>query len=372
MEHQRQRASQLIHQTAKPRKRTGRCFASVAAMGLSAAIIVLPGCGRDEPQPASTTTLQSTSTELTPEQRQVQQEQIEQLQQRFSEAISQRKDTTSFIASARQLAQQYPANSAAQIMLGQVLLFNDHHQQALEAFEAGLTLNPAQPELELLAGTVAMQLEQYESAQRHYSQAVGLEPANARYRVHLAQSLVAQQQYDAARQVLIEALKLDSNMHQAYAGLGDLYARENKLELAIQQVKRAIELTPEQDARSLSAYTRRHAALLRRANKPAESLSVLGSLPPEQLYHAAVMKEVAAGWMMLGEPSRAAQHYERALLFDPTHDLAAAEAARYYLKAGNVERAKLMVDKLRSINPRWPGLEELAEAVQQAPTTQPQ
>jgi len=66
---------------------------------------------------------------------------------------------------------------------------------------------------------------------------------------------------------------------------------------------------------------------------------------------------------MLGKPALAAEQYEKALDLDPSHDHAAAEAARWWLKAGDPDAAARNLKVLRRINPRHPAIPELAEQV---------
>ena len=62
---------------------------------------------------------------------------------------------------------------------------------------------------------------------------------------------------------------------------------------------------------------------------------------------------------MLGKPAMAAELYERVLAVDPSNDLAAAEAARWWLKADNPDAARRNLQALRRINPRHEAVNEL-------------
>jgi Tfp pilus assembly protein PilF len=299
-------------------------------------------------------------------------QELDQLQQRFTDLVSSGKDVTPLIVDMQRLVERYPRISAARTLWAQALLFTGRGREALQQLEQSLQLDPRQAEVHLLAGTVALQLAQIEVAERHYSQAVGLDTANGRYRLHLASIYLKQQDYDKARATLLEALRCDSSLHEAHAALSDLYAQQNKVNLAVEQIKRALELSPPDDHARRTIYLRKEAALFRRDNKPEEALAVLRQLPPVAMMEIAVGDDLAGCWAMLGQPDKAASHFEQVLIIDATNDLAAARAALWRIRADQPDKARQNLETLRRINPRSNAIAEienmLAASAAAAPT----
>jgi len=252
------------------------------------------------------------------------------------------------------------------VLFGQVLAQQGDSERSYEQLSASLDLDPRQPQVQVLAGTLAEVIGKLDRAAWHYSQAISLEPGSASHRLRLANVYFKQQDYDQARRQALDALRLNSDEHRAYAILADIFANQNKLDLALQETVKAIDHTPPDDRTSLVIYTRKRGILLRRANRPEEALQVLTALFPAEKRQDDVMADIATCWMMLGQPINAAGVYEEALKSDPTAWRWEAEAARWRIKAGDLEGAGAHIKAIRLLNPRAPVIAELEEQLRQA------
>ena len=283
---------------------------------------------------------------------------LEDLEQRVKTAVDHgradtvRRDVEKFIA-------RYPRFGPAYRLMGLVYLALDKLDKAYEQFRLSLELDAAQGEVHLLAGSICVQQDRIDDAEHHYLEAIGLDPTNIRYRMHLAQCWVQQRRLDEARQQLMTVLRYDSSHHRAYAMLSDVYLSENKTVLAMNQIIRALEATPLTERDDQVKYLRRKAAILRRQNEPAESLQVLEHLSDLERLDPGVIAEMAVSLSMQGRFGDAALLYESALRQVPTDWRLAAGAADWWLKAGQRDKARLAVDKLRAINPRLPAVADL-------------
>ena len=294
------------------------------------------------------------------------------LAMRFQEYIDSGGDPNDLVAEGRSLVAGAPEYWSAHVLLGQILLSADRHAEAYEHLSRSLELDPEDAEMYLLAGTVALELDDLDQATEHYRAAVVLEPREARHRMHLAHAYMRQQQYDDARRELLWALRHDASNHKAHAAMADLYGHQNEITPALNHIRQALEMLPPDDRLDREQwdqkvlYVRRRAALLRRDLEPADALSVLRDLPTRRQFEPAVMRDMASCWAMLGEPERAAEHYEQALEYDPAHDLAAAEAANWFLRAERPDDARRMIARLARMNPRHEQLTELRERLEQS------
>ena len=295
---------------------------------------------------------------------------LESWEQQLEAAIKPGQNLAAVISGAIELVERYPAFAPARLLLGHCLLSAARFEPAYEQFEESLRLDPRQPEVHLNAGTVAAQLGRLDDARRHYSEAVGLDTGNSRYRVHLAFLSIKQGRHDEARRGLLGALRIDSSLHQAHAGLSDVFAKQNKIGPALDRIGRALELLDDQEQNTRVIYTRKRAALLRRLNQPDEALAVLTQMVDDMreaaLGDPGVSQDLARCWAMMGQPEKAAAHYEWLLYQDPSNDHAAARAAHWNLKAGSPEAARRNLQDLRRINPRSPALPELERELRTA------
>ena len=288
-------------------------------------------------------------------------EQVQDLGQRFQSATQHRRDLRPFAQEARELIEQHPDSAPARLLYAQVLLAMEQVGQALPQLEKSLELDPHQPEVHVLAGSMAMQMGDLDQAVEHYRQAVQQQPNESQPRLHLANARLKQQEYDRARNVLLTVLEQDASLHKAHALLADVYAAQGELELATDQVRRALELVDEDEPAVRTAYIHKRARLLLRANRPTDAEMVLYDLPREQLLQPPTAEIMGQALLMQDRPLDAAIHYQRVLATDPQNADAAAKAARWYLRAGRQDLAQPMIQQLQRLDPTHDALDQLTD-----------
>lgn len=274
-----------------------------------------------------------------------------------------RAQLAALVRDLQELADKFPNHAPLRTLLGQAFLQSEQFKPAYEQLSRSLELDRQQPEVQLLAGTVAMQLGNTEQAAQHYSMATGLSPREPRYLVHLALAYLKLGQMDRARDTFLGAIRVDSSCHAAFKGLADLYAQQNKLDLALGQIQNAIDQTPLSDRKVQVIYLRQKSSLLRRANRPTEALAVFDALTPTERAEPGVVQEIATTWGQLGEPRKAAEAFEAALDAKPLEPALLVEAARWRIKIGDTSKALEHIASLRSVNPRHAALAELDAAL---------
>ncbi len=284
---------------------------------------------------------------------------LEELGDLLIQGAENKRDLRPLLDRLDALIAEQPGSAEAHTLHAQILLEAGRPEEALGAFQEALKIQPRQAQVHEMAGNLAMRLEQFEGARHHYEQALSIEPGSGRYAVCLANLQFKINEDDEALVTLLSALRRDSELHSAYSLIADIYAKKNKIRLALDQSQRAIDTVPEGKPRTRSVYVLKRAALLRRNNQPAESLAVLSELSPDAGLRALVLKDMATSWAMLGKPEMAAKLYEQVLRGDPSSDLAAAAAARWRIKVGDIDAAREHVGALRRINPRHEDLIEL-------------
>jgi tetratricopeptide (TPR) repeat protein len=288
------------------------------------------------------------------------------LQEHFNQTAVDKGDPQADLAAANQLVERYPRYASAHTLLAQVLMYQGQLAPAYDQLILSLGLDPNQAEVSLLAGTLANELGRVDEAVHQYSTAVGLNPTHAVYRLHLAQGYWKQNKIDKARGTILEALKIDSSLHEGYAMLCEVYAQQNKLSLALSEIDKAIAFLPAQDRRDRVAYTRRKSQLIRRDNKPDEALLTLRTLTPIEQMDPAVLDDMAVCWSMLGQPEKSAGLFEDALVLSPTQWPFAVSAARWRLKSGDLAAAERLLAGARRINPGAPQIAQLEEEIKAA------
>ncbi len=283
----------------------------------------------------------------------------ESLGEQFNNRIGEGAAVDTLIDEGRELVEQYPQFAQAHTLLGEMMIYANDYESAYEQLDRSLQIEPYQPEIHILAGGVQVKRGNLESAERHYLDASSIKPRESRYLLLLAGVRIQMEQFEQARQNLLKAIQLDSTNYRAYGLLSDMYARQNKIELALDQVNKAISLVPDDKSGDLRVYILKQVKLLHRAGRVEESLLILRSLPPREQLRPEVMAEIAVTQNLLGKPGDAARHYESALLVEPLSAGYALEAARWYARSGEQEKARELLSRARRINPQVDGLDEV-------------
>lgn len=291
---------------------------------------------------------------------------LEELGDLLIKAAENKRDIQPLIDRLDKVLAEHPDSAEAHTLHAQMLLEAGRPADALAAFQASLKIQPRNAQLNQVAGDLALNLKEYEDARHHYEQAMSIEPTNSKHAVSLANLQVRLNEDDAAIETLLTVLRRDSQLHSAYALMADIYAKKNKLQLALEQTQRAIDTAPESSPNTRTVYVLKRASLLRRDNQPAESLAALNALSPEAHLQPTVLRDIATSWAMLGKPQMAAELYERVLTADPSSAHAAAQAANWRIKAGDLDAAKQHLQSLRRIDPRHESLIDLENKLRES------
>lgn len=129
-------------------------------------------------------------------------------------------------ATLRQVLKAQPANTAAHVQLGQVLLKQGRKEEALPELEAAVQAS-ADPAAERGVAALYLEAKQYEPAALHYRNLLARDPKNAGLHHALGIALTGQQKYAEAEQQLAAAVVADPNLKEAYFDLA-FAAQRNK------------------------------------------------------------------------------------------------------------------------------------------------
>ena len=288
--------------------------------------------------------------------------QLEVLGERFSAAIENQRDVAPLLPEVESIVAQRPRLRAGRTLLGQIYARQERTEEAYREFAAALQLDPDDAQLQNLAGTAAQLIGEAGLAETHHRLAAKLVPDEPRLLLPLADVLIEAGRWDEARDVLLAALELQLTLHEAHAGLSDVYAgrgQDGDLVRAIDQLERAraqVRNDPQGREQEIT-YVRKLARLYARRGEPMEALRALDELMPEQgRYRPEVLAEMAGYLEVNGQLALAGLQYEMAADKNPGNPQLIAEAARWYAKAGNLPRAGTMIERLRPLAPSHPAV----------------
>jgi len=266
---------------------------------------------------------------------------------------------------AMELIDDYPGDPQAYVYLAQAAMGQKQWQVAYDAAQQAVQRDPELHEIHFLAGVLAEKLDKNEAAASHYLQAMEVNDSAAKYPLYLANLYLRTNQLDEAQLYALRVLRLDPSIPQAYALLARIAGRQGKIDMALDQINRAIKLAPA-DSKDRYAYTLQRVRLLRRAGVPEreEALNALLALPEAyRTQRREVTEELAQTYLSLERPGDAAEVWSAWVERHPGDAAASAETGLALLRAGETQTARDYLELAQRIKPHDPKVQALAKAL---------
>ena len=144
----------------------------------------------------------------------------------------------------RRLLKLEPANAAAHVQLGRVLMQLGRKDEAVAELEAAAQ-GSSDPLAERELAAFYLEAKQYEPAALHYRRLLAADPQNAGLHHALGLVLAGQEQFAAAEAELVKAVSLDPNLKEAYFDLAFAAQRNKDYATAIRALDARARFYPE-------------------------------------------------------------------------------------------------------------------------------
>ena len=181
------------------------------------------------------------------------------------------------------LFRKHPDSFRVHELAGEALEVQSNDRQALIEYRKAVELNPKAPHLHYRIATLLLHEKKEGSdaeALEQFKQEIIVNPGDAPSEYQMAEILRRQNQLDAASAHFTRALELDPVFVEARLGLAKVYLSRHQANEAIQQLKTAIQLTPENPASHYSlmlAYRE-----LGRMEDAKREMAIVGDLNAKQ------------------------------------------------------------------------------------------
>jgi Flp pilus assembly protein TadD len=159
-------------------------------------------------------------------------------------AYAQEKRWAEAEAALRQLLKLEPANAAAHVQLGRVLMELGRKDEGVAELEAGAK-GSTDPAAERELAAFYLETKQYEPAAQHYRRLLSGDPKNAELHHALGLVLTGQGKFAEAEAELIAAVNSDPNLKEAYFDLAFAAQRNKDYATAIQALDARARFYPE-------------------------------------------------------------------------------------------------------------------------------
>ncbi len=213
-----------------------------------------------------------------------------------------------------------PQARSAHINLSKALYEQARYEEALEVARVAIAKRPDSSKAYATLGEALNKLGRSKEAETHLRRAIALNPQEQNAHLNLGVALYRQGRYDPALEATRVALAQHPNYDTAHHNLGLILKELGRFEEAEQHLRRAIALSSNHTKGALYAL----ATLRIEQQRYNESLELLQHLIGIEPGHAKGLDAMGIALFYLGKSDEALQHFDQALLIDPTLETAQA------------------------------------------------
>ena len=168
-------------------------------------------------------------------------------EQQRSLALEDEESMDAIIAWCKDLAQQFPDNSYAHLLLGSAYRAKDEVDKALESYKRAIEINTNFADAYLGLGVTYLLNEQVDEAIHYIKKAIEINPMHMPAHLNLGFIYEYNGQIDEAIASYEKTIEINPHFTGAYIKLGDLYLEKDDRDKAVKAYKKVIELEPESE-----------------------------------------------------------------------------------------------------------------------------
>jgi tetratricopeptide (TPR) repeat protein len=219
-------------------------------------------------------------------------------------------------------------------------------RQALDRYAEACEMAPREAGLWRSQGVAADMAGDAPRAIRCYQTAAELDPSSMQDRLLLGLAHLRRRDFEEARRALEDAKRLAPDSPWPVSAQASLRAELGAFDEAIALARSAVTMAPTESGLAVNL-----GKVLRQSGAPGQAIDVLMALAPEQRLQRGATEELALSLIDLERIADAARAWNDFALASPDDALAAAEAGRLWLRAGDRVRARACVDLARVAQP---------------------
>lgn len=242
--------------------------------------------------------------------------------------------------------ERYPSDPELRSALGDLEMLAGNTSAAYDQYVSAIesSENPG-ADLFFTAGTIASTLGEKERAVAHYLEAQRRDPGNPDVPLYLANVQLSMGKVEDAKKNIALAAKATPDRAIVWGTWAQIALRENKLEIALQQIGKARAIEP-----ASVGWIVTEAKIVKRMGDPERAIEVLTTLSDETIAdNRDATMTLAESYAMIG---RGADASERAIAFArarPDDAQGAMDAAIWLERAGDREQALLWARRARDL-----------------------
>ncbi len=128
---------------------------------------------------------------------------------------------------------------------GNNLLDRENYEDAIKAYDKAIAIKVESPEAWINRGIALTSLQRYQDALASYNKAIAIKPNKYEALINRGIALTKLHRYQDGIVSYDRAIAIKQDLHQAYYNKACSYALQSNLELAIENLNKAIKLVPD-------------------------------------------------------------------------------------------------------------------------------
>ena len=159
-------------------------------------------------------------------------------------ALEDEKNMDAIVAWCKDLAQRFPNNYYAHLLLGSAYRAKDEVGKAMESYKRAAEINPNFADPFVGLGAIYLESEQIEEAINYFKKAIEINPEQIAAHLNLGLTYEVNGQIDEAIATYEKIVKINPNFADVYVNIGNLYLEKGDRDKAIKIYQKVIELDP--------------------------------------------------------------------------------------------------------------------------------
>ena len=145
---------------------------------------------------------------------------------------------------AEKISKKQEYNIGAIVLKGYTHFYKRSYSSALKFFKRAINLGSNNPEIYNLIGVIQLKFSKYEEAREALEASLELQPDSAPVHVNLGNLYMAEGKYELAEKEYLTAIKHDNRLLAAYANLANLKVNRRQMDKAVEIYEQMLTINP--------------------------------------------------------------------------------------------------------------------------------
>ncbi|MCL2480694.1 MAG: tetratricopeptide repeat protein [Spirochaetaceae bacterium] len=281
----------------------------------------------------------------------------------------------------KRLIAENPDKENLYLTLGNIYLFKNKKQQAMDTYEKAMQIAPENPDIYCNIGLVYKQQGDMDEATSYLQKALSLAKDRADIYYNLGNIYKQLKNYTEAEKIFLEAIKLQPEFVQVYNNLGSLYIEKGEFAQAEEIINKGLAIDENhprllynlgvvkdlqgKSEEAIGFY--KHSIVTQplwvdslnnlgiayhKSNKHGKAIKTFNNALDVEPNNPVLKNNIAATYESVGEEKKAKEYYKEAISQNPEYIKASLNLSALYRETGDFDNALKELSRIETINPK--------------------